>query len=221
MGPPPVNKLNGRHKAASNPQHRVKTVRWRDHLKELTLTGMPQPLTVPRSACVTEGELVEVGKAGAWVLCSNGTSQILPVYVAREHLRVGGLRLELIVKEVTEADEHAAYEALTDFHYRGHCLFGRTARLIVRCFQPVYPSVIGYIELTTPLYMNKPRSAILDAPFKLNGTSWEQWNVQTARRHINLIVRIARCVVYPEFRGLGLGQMLIKHAIAFARDRWQ
>jgi ABC-type ATPase with predicted acetyltransferase domain len=43
----------------------------------------------------------------------------------------------------------------------------------------------------------------------------------TLRRYIHLLVRIARCVVYPEFRGLGLGQVLVKHAAEFARRRWQ
>lgn len=207
--------------AGPSRRHRVKAVRWRGHLKELSLTGASGPLLVPRSACVTGGDSVEVTRDSVWVICSNGKARISPSYVAREHLKVGGLSMEMIVKEITEADELSAYEALTEFHYRGRSLFGRTSRLIVRCFHPVYPSVVGYVELTTPLYMNKPRSAILDAPFRMNGTSWNRWNVQTARDNINLIVRIARCVVYPEFRGLGLGQMLINHAAAFARERWQ
>lgn len=218
LGPPHLAIRPGQVKLG---HRRVKRVRWLEHLKELSLTGSDAPLVVPRSACVTEGDFIEFTTSGAWVICSNGKTRISPGYAAREFLKVGGLSLELIVKEITEADELAAYEALTEFHYRGRTLFGRTSRLVVRCFHPVYPSVIGYVELTTPLYMNKPRAAILDAPFRMNGTAWEHWNVQTARDHINLIVRIARCVVYPEFRGLGIGQMLIKHAITFARERWQ
>ncbi|GAI22378.1 unnamed protein product, partial [marine sediment metagenome] len=40
-------------------------------------------------------------------------------------------------------------------------------------------------------------------------------------KYINLMVRIARCVVYPEFRGLGLGQTLVKYAVEFVKTRWQ
>ena len=79
---------------------------------------------------------------------------------------MGSLDLELVFKEITEAEEFEAYGALTRFHYRGHQLFGRTARLVVRSFHPIYPKVIGYIELTTPFYMNKARATLLDAPFR-------------------------------------------------------
>ncbi|MBI3951773.1 MAG: hypothetical protein HY314_15095 [Acidobacteria bacterium] len=59
-------------------------------------------------------------------------------------------------------------------------------------------------------YMNKPRAIVLNAPFNLNGIAWDAWDMPTMRQYIHLIVRIARCVVYPEFRGLGLGQILIR-----------
>jgi len=69
--------------------------------------------------------------------------------------------------------------------------------------------------------MNKARAAIFDAPFQANNVAWQGWDVETRRRYTNTIVRIARCVVYPEFRGLGLGQILVKHATEFARRHWQ
>lgn len=176
---------------------------------------------LPRSACVSKGDEVALGADGAHVVCENGSIRILPTYTAVEKVSVGSLSLELVVKEITEADEFEAYEALTRFHYRGHSLFGRTARLVVRNFHPIYPKVIGYIELTTPFYMNKARGTLLDAPFKANGVAWDRWDTEVQRRYIHLNVRIARCVVYPEFRGLGIGQLLVKHAAKFARDRWQ
>ena len=43
----------------------------------------------------------------------------------------------------------------------------------------------------------------------------------TLRKYIHVVVRIARTVVAPEFRGANIGQLLIKHAVCFARDRWQ
>ena len=138
-----------------------------------------------------------------------------------EVLHVGGTELGVLIKEITEPEEHSAYEALADYHYRGHCLHGRTAKLIVRTFHPAYPTVIGYIELATPFFMNKPRAAVLDSPFEHGGFSWEQWDMATLRTHIHLIARIARTIVAPEFRGTGIGQLLVKHAGAFAKSRWQ
>ena len=69
--------------------------------------------------------------------------------------------------------------------------------------------------------MNKPRSVILNAPFSDSEIQWDAWDMPTLRRYIHLFVRIARCVVFPEFRGLSLGRLLVKHAGSFARDHWQ
>lgn len=197
----------------------VSSVAWKAHFKRLTLQPIGQYLTVPLSASVSKGDQVRVTEDAAWVFCKNGEAQIHPSYVACESVKLGGLHLDLVLKEITEADELAAYWSLTDYHYRGHRLCGRTARLIVRNFHPFYPRVIGYIELATPLYMNKARSAILDAPFRDGAISWDRWDMATMRRYIHLIVRVARCVILPEFRGLGLGQLLLRHAAEFARSR--
>jgi len=156
-----------------------------------------------------------------WVVCQNGSAQVLPIYTAIEELIVGGTRLELIIKEITEAEEFEAYKSLTLHHYRGQSLCGRTARLIVRSYHPLYPAVIGYVELATPFYMSKPRTRVLNAPFQANGIAWDSWDMATQRQYINLNVRVARCVIAPEFRGLRLGQLLMSHAASFARERWQ
>jgi len=81
--------------------------------------------------------------------------------------------------------------------------------------------VIGYIELATPFFVNKARAAVLDAPFAYDGITWERWNADTLRKYIHVLVRVSRTVVYPEFRGLGVGQLLVKHAARFAKRRWQ
>jgi ABC-type phosphate/phosphonate transport system ATPase subunit/GNAT superfamily N-acetyltransferase len=198
----------------------VRRIVSRNHLKEVFFNESKAKLQLPRSACVTDGDVVEFNKNNVSVVCENGRAQLLPIYFASENLQIGNLNLEFLFKEITESEEQAAYKALTQFHYRTHVLFGRTARLVVRNFHPLYPKIIGYIELTTPFFMNKARAAVLDAPFKANGISWQAWDIEARRQYINLIVRIARCVIYPEFRGLGLGQLLIKHASEFARRHW-
>lgn len=208
---------------SSGSLHRVRSVRWRDgdHMKEIAFCDPTPRLRLSRSACVAIGDMVQIDATGAWVLCRNGRSQILPIYVARERIQLGGLDLEFLIKEITDPAELRAYEALTRFHYRGHLLRGRTARLVVRNFHPSYPQVVGFIELATPFYMNKPRARILDAPFRDGDIAWERWDMAAQQHYTNLLVRIARCVVYPEFRGLGLGQVLVRRAAEFAAKRWQ
>lgn len=199
---------------------RVVRVAWRKCLKEIYLDD-GRSVMLPRSACVSKGDDVVLDENGAKVVCDNGMARLLPTYSSVEKVSAGSIDLELVFKEITEPEELEACEALTQFHYRGHSLFGRTARLIVRSFHPIYPKVIGYIELATPFYMNKARASLLDAPFKANGVSWDRWDTEIQRRYIHLNVRIARCVVYPEFRGLGVGRLLAEHAAKFARERWQ
>ena len=156
-----------------------------------------------------------------WVPCDNGMCQVLPSYASPVNLTLGGLRLDVIIKEITDADEHSSYEHLANLHYRSHTVHGRTARLIARTFDPAYPEVIGFIELATPFFMNKPRARILDAPFELDGVGWDTWDIHTLRKNIHRIVRIARIVVSPEFRGFGIGRLLVEHAAVFACHRWQ
>ena len=200
---------------------RVMSVKPAGYLKKIRLEHGGLSLTVPLSACAGEGDSVKLSNGEAWVTCANGLSQFMPVFVAREKLTLGDLKIDLLIKEITEREEYEAVQSLAEYHYRGSKLHGRTAVLIARNSDPRYPQVLGYVELATPFYMNKARAKILDAPFSSNGISWERWDKETTRKYINLMVRVARSVVYPEFRGLGLGQILLRHAIEFAKTRWK
>ncbi len=211
-------------------RYKVENVKWRGHLKTLTIKqdsaftselDVKNNLVVPLSACVSNNDTLLISGPRVYVQCQNGIAQITPPYVSKCRLTVGGIEIDTLFKEVTQADEHHSCMSLAKFHYRDRTLFGRTSRLIARTFNPSYPSVLGYIELATPFYVNKARAKLLNAPFSASSISWTGWNKNTTRRYIHLIVRIARFVVHPEFRGLGLGSMLIDHAEKFARSRWQ
>lgn len=181
-------------------------------------------LSVPRSACVTKEDIIEfVNSNEVYVHCKHGDGkvQILPSYLAEDEIQLGDLTILVSVKEITEPEEYEAYRQLQFHHYRGKSLFGRHAPLVMRADHPLLPSVIGYIELTTPFLVSKPRKEFFNTVCQLNGIGWEQWNYDTSKKYISLFVRIARCVVHPELRGAGIGQRLVKHSIQFAKTHWQ
>lgn len=200
---------------------RVRKVISYNHLKKAFLDEEAHCLILPRSASVKQGNEVEIIGDTAWVICKNGKVQILPTYEFPESLCIGSVKLPLVIKEITEPEEFAAYQELSEHHYRNQPIVGQSAVLVIRNFHPFYPPVIGYVQLGTSLFMNAPRNKILDAPFQDGEVNWEAWNKETRKRFIHTICRIARCFVYPEFRGLGLGKLLIRHATEFARHRWQ
>ena len=178
-------------------------------------------LQVPRSACVTTGDILEFADNAVYVRCENGKARVSPIYSKPEVIQLGGLTLPVQIKEITETEEYQAYRHLTLEHYRGKSLFGRHAPLVMCAFHPLLPSVVGYIELATAFFACKPRRNLFDVACQLNGVSWQRWNLNIARNYISLFVRIARCVVYPELRGTGVGQLLVKHATEFAKTHWQ
>ena len=201
--------------------YRVKTVNWKGHFKRLRLEPGGMTLDVPLSACVRKDDRVHLEGGDAWVVGKNGNCQFLQPYVVPDVINLGGIQREVLVKEITEHEEHLAYRSLANYHYREKVIHGRTARLIVRAFHPQFPKVLGYIELATPFFMNKPRSLVLNSPFACGTVSWDNWDMATLRKYIHVVVRIARTVVAPEFRGANIGQLLVKHAAEFARGRWQ
>ncbi len=182
-----------------------------------------ETLNVPRSACITAGEQIKIlnDKDGVFVCCKNGFAQILPIYETVESFQVGSSTFRILIKEITEPDEKKGYEALTSYHYRDKTLFGRHSPLVAISQHPLLPKVIGYIDLTSPFFVNTPRRNFFDAPISLNGVAWQRWNTDTTKQYIYLLVRIARCVVHPDLRSSGLGQLLVRHAAEFARSHWQ
>jgi len=70
--------------------------------------------------------------------------------------------------------------------------------------------VIGYGVLSATLPAAKPRFALFNTNFK----------EQMKTKLINQLVRIPRVVIHPEFRGMGLGALVAKHLVQYAKDYW-
>ncbi|RMD95237.1 MAG: GNAT family N-acetyltransferase [Calditrichaeota bacterium] len=221
-------------------QAEVLTVNWgrkgREFGKKLRLRYADQPdstvvFRVPRSACVTEGDIVysyspldknsSLEQDYLFIECKNGIAQITPIYSSETVLQAGDLYIPVTIKEISRQDEFDGYTALTQYHYRDKILFGRHAPLVAVTCHPMLPRVVGYIDLATAFFVNTPRRNILDEPTHLNGVSWDSWTKDVIRERIPLFVRIARCVVHPEMRSMGLGTLLVEHAARFARTHWQ
>ena len=158
-----------------------------------------------------------------FVQCLNGPAIIKPIYIANDSIKIGLRSIPLIIKEPDTVDELIGYHKLEDYHYRGKMLHGRRVPLVVTSNDPLLPNVLGYIELTTSFMMSKPRAELFNSTFNdgIGIISWTSWNTDSMKHYTNVVVRIARCVVSPEFRGLGLSSLLVRHAIAFAKDHWQ
>lgn len=186
---------------------------------------------VPRSACVTTGDVVysysPLDKTSSaeqdylFIECNNGIATLTPIYSFETILQVGDISLPLTIKEISQQDELDGYTALSQHHYRDKMLFGRHAPLVAATYHPMLPRVVGYIDLTTAFFVNTPRRNILDEPTRLNDIAWDSWTKDTIKEWIPLFVRIARCVVHPELRSMGLGQLLVEHAACFAKTHWQ
>ncbi len=180
---------------------------------------------VHRFACLGAGDTLAAPKGSRkklFVLCKNGLARVRPIYRRAGELKIGSQTLKITFKEVTSREELQSYGKLSDFHYRGDVLHGRRVPIIASVDHPLLPRVIGYAELATSFIMNKPRSKVLDGAFSdNNGISWKHWDLRAMRTKTNLMVRIARCVVYPELRGLGLSRLLLEHASRYAAGHWQ
>ncbi|ABK19431.1 GNAT family N-acetyltransferase [Syntrophobacter fumaroxidans] len=201
---------------------RVNSVRYSPDGKIFRLSN-GEILKTHRYSCLGPSDDVIADQSqNAHVTCQNGKAQILPAYCRSDILRVGPRTLRLQIKEIQTEEELAGYHQLEDYHYRGKVLHGRRAPLIVRSEDPLLPRVLGYVELSTAFLMNRARAMLLDSVFHhaSGDISWTTWKKATVRKYTNLIVRIARTVVSPEFRGLGIARILVKHAARFARDHW-
>lgn len=178
-------------------------------------------LQTHRYCCLKPGDDVDVTESGhVYARCQNGIAQVLPFYKASDSVKTGVRNIQLIVKEIETGEELEGYHKLEEYHYRGKVLHGRRVPLIVCSTDPFLPLVLGYIELSTAFIMNRPRAVLLDAEFHEGNIAWTKWDKAAVRRYTNLVLRIARVVISPEFRGLGLARILVKHAALFAQRHW-
>jgi ABC-type lipoprotein export system ATPase subunit/GNAT superfamily N-acetyltransferase len=144
-------------------------------------------------------------------------ARVYPYYLRDEELSLGGeeLRLPVVVKEVTSAAEFAGLRYLDQFHYlKARPTWGRQMYLVAKSTQRFLagtplPDILGCAVLTSPSLFSGPRNRIL---------GWQ--GREDLTNNVDRVVRVARVIVHPEFRGLGLGTALVRHTMEYARDYW-
>lgn len=203
-------------------EYKVKRVDYNSNIKICKFCDGTQ-LKLCRFACVGEEDVVVIpGTGRLYVKCLNGLAQLKPIYRAYESVKIGQKLIKVTFKEIQKTNEFEGYRRLLDFHYRGAELHGRHVPIIATTDYPFLPKVIGYVELATSFIMSKPRNQLLHAPFSDGySISWDRWDLRAMQTKTNLITRIARCVIYPELRGLGFSRLLLKHAFRYAAKHWQ
>ena len=171
-----------------------------------------------------------------FVVSSENSGDLIPVtpHFPRETtLQLGGVGYRVCVREITTQSDLAEYEYLEGFHYKtsssivseegepekAKSVGGRRAVLIAyfQVGKRMLPA--GYIELQMPLLMVKPRHVLFDNGFHhpTRPVNWDHWDKAAMSKHVNLVVRIARVVTSPDFRGLGLARVLIDTAREFSQ----
>jgi ABC-type transport system involved in cytochrome c biogenesis ATPase subunit/GNAT superfamily N-acetyltransferase len=168
----------------------------------------------------------------------NDLIRISPHFEQSFAIKAGALEFVARITELTSKEDIDSYAFLESFHYRTSTVpheeeegtdtattpssGGRRAVLLLYIKLGLRWQPIGYIELQMPLLMVKPRHELFAMPFRhpTRPVGWQQWDQHAIRENVNRIVRIARVVTSPEYRGLGISKVLIKAAKEFASERW-
>src|SRR5437773_9614526 len=124
----------------------VESINWKSPRKLIRLSD-GQVLSLSVSSCVGEKDEIVERDGHYFVPCLNGDAQILPLYLKSDTLRCGGVVVPLKIKEIETEVEYQSFQQLSELHYRGHRLHGRTSVLIATSDYPLLPAVLGYVQL--------------------------------------------------------------------------
>ncbi|GEM_PF-1627252 len=146
---------------------------------------------------------------------------VSPSWEKLASINLGTIPLKLRFKEIENEEELSLFESLRGFHYRGGGGAGRSVPIICCVEAPDLPRVIGFVELTSSMIANSARASFFSLPYReQSGLHWKTWDRVASRNYSNLICRIARFVIHPELRGLGLATHFLDAARSFAAERW-
>lgn len=204
--------------------------------------GESSTLQLHRFAQLGKGDRVCLDPSSSrniFVLSAEGQSELIrvsPVFEQTGEIRVGAQKIPYRISEVATAADLQSLQYLEQFHYKTAALTdpesdepataatsgGRKAILLLQFKVGNGWSAAAYVDIQMPLLMVKPRHELFAASYSHpdRPIAWTNWDQQAMRENVNLIARIARIVVSPEYRGLGLARVLLESSKEFAKKRW-
>ena len=226
----------------------VLTANPKGHFKTITVRsgeGASVSLKVHRFAVVGKGDKLQLSGATSSRVSvipkerSETDIPVTPCFSVDDYIHLGKEKFDLRIREINSPADIHALEFLEQFHYKTNSTLGEKNFEFDR--KSVTPTVggrrailfatlqlgerwtpAGYLDLQMPLMMCKPRHELFSHPFQHSSRNiaWDRWDPAAMKKYLNTIVRIARIVVAPELRGLGLSRRIIRAAQSFASERW-
>ena len=226
--------------------YRVKSAKPSEYKKKYKLEHIQSKkisdIELHRFCLISPNDIIEyIRQSKINVLSENTNSnkiKVLPLWQVTDHIVLGDQKFNLIIKEIENKEDLDNFLYLENFHYRTHSIIeseydeaflkkegeGGSKKAVLICYVQYGRRNVpaGYIQLEQPLQMVKPRHVALNRPFKSkkHDVEWNEWKLNEIKKYVNQIVRIARIVTSPEFRGIGLSSIIINHAKNFANERW-
>ncbi len=160
---------------------------------------------------------------------------ILPEFHIANSFKLGDIKYNITIKEISTDNDLKQWEYLEEFHYRTHSNLiadentkktafggGRACVLILYIEIGKKKFAAGYVEIAQSLLMVGPRKEVFSSPYKhpKYDIDFEKWDHATIAKYANRIARISRIVVHPTYRGIGLTKPLILAAKTYATERW-
>jgi len=136
--------------------------------------------------------------------------KLYPPYSVSEMVAIPPHQLRLTFRERLSSKDWRSAKLLEQFHYRGKGLNKIVGRRSVLIVESDRYGIIGYGVLAATVAAAKPR-------FELFNTNFRE---QMKSKLINRLVRIPRVVVHPGFRGMGIGVLIAKHLVEYAKKYW-
>ena len=228
--------------------YNVLTSNPKGHFKTITVRcgdGAMVGLKLHRFAIVGKGDQIKLGTTGSnriSVVAREANEPDIPVtpcFVDDDYFNLGKEKIYVRIREINSPADIRALEFLEQFHYKTNSTLGdKASDLESKSSTPpiggrraiLYAAIklgehwmpAGYIDLQMPLMMCKPRHQLFNHPFQHSerNIAWDHWDPEAMKKYLNTIVRIARIVVAPELRGLGITRRIIKAAKRFSSERW-
>ena len=194
---------------------------------------------------VGKGDQIRFGAPGSsrvFVVGKNKNEADIPLtppFSTSDSVLIGKEKFEIRIREIQTKEDLLALEYLEQFHYKTNNSLsekfasgdGKVVTTPVGGRRAVLYSTIkigerwipaSYIDLQMPLMMCKPRHELFSHPYDhpKRQIAWQSWDQQAMKNYLNTIVRIARIVVSPELRGLGITRRIIKASKIFSAERW-